>query len=91
MLWQDIVLTATNIVFGVSLIPQVYHGFKAKVGPIKLHTSIPTFVGLYVVTFTFVTLSLYFSAISAFFTGTLWLLLFLQRVWYHRGEDGQMT
>ena len=49
MIWQDIVLTIVNLVFLVSLIPQVYYGFKKKKGLISLWTSIPTFIGIYVV------------------------------------------
>lgn len=85
MVWQDIVLTIVSITFSVSLIPQVYHGFKEKTGPIKLLTSTPTFVALYITALTYITLSLYFSAATTFITGTMWLLLFIQRLIYkHR-------
>ena len=82
MNWQDTVITIANILFSISLMPQVYHGFKEKVGPIKFQTSIPTFIGLYAVSFTFYTLFLYFSAVLTFLTGTLWLILFIQRLIY---------
>jgi hypothetical protein len=80
--WQDAVITAIGIIFSLSLIPQIYYGFKEKVGAIHLQTSVPTFLGLYVMAFTYITLSLYYSAIMAFFTGTLWLTLFIQRLIY---------
>ncbi len=86
MVWQDIVLTVVGIIFSVSLIPQIYHGFKEKIGPIKLLTSTPTFIGLYIIAFTYITLSLYFSAAIAFLTGTLWLMLFIQRLVYCTGK-----
>ncbi len=84
MPWQDIVISIVNIVFAVSLIPQVYHGFKNKTGPIRCLTSVPTFIGLYVMVFAFFTLTLHFSAITAFITGSLWLTLFIQRVVYRK-------
>ncbi len=83
MLWQDIIITLINIVFSVSLIPQIYHGFKHKVGPIQYHPSVPTFLGLYIITFTYLSLHLYFSAAMSLVTGTLWLTLCVQRVLYY--------
>lgn len=84
MIWQDILISSMSIVFSISLIPQIYSGFKEKTGPIKFQTSIPTFIGLYVVSFVYYTLSLYFSSIITFITGTIWLLLFIQRVMYKK-------
>lgn len=82
MVWQDLVLTFANIIFAVSLIPQVYKGFKTKTGPITPATSIPTSVGLYIITFAFYSLALYYSAILSFVNGTFWFILFLQRIIY---------
>lgn len=84
MTWQDIVITAASVMFSFSLIPQVYSGFKEHTGPIKFQTSIPTFVGLYAIAIAMWTLSLFFSAIVTFITGTLWFLLFLQRFLYRK-------
>ena len=84
MIWQDIVLTIVMIVFSVSLVPQVYYGFRKKEGTITLITSGPTFVGLYVAAVVYATLSLTFSAIVSFFTATLWFILFLQRLIYKK-------
>ncbi len=82
MVWQDIMITAASIVFFVALLPQVYHGFKEKRGVVKLATSAPTFVGLYVIAGTYASLQLYFSAIISVIVGTLWLLLFIQGLKY---------
>ncbi len=84
MIWQDILISSMSIVFSVSLIPQIYSGFKEKVGPIKFQTSIPTFIGLYVVSFTYWTLALFFSSVITFITGTVWLILFIQRLMYQK-------
>lgn len=84
MPWQDIVITIANILFSISLIPQVFYGFKEKSGPIKFQTSVPTFVGLYVISIAFWSMALYFSGIISVLTATLWLLLFIQRIIYHK-------
>lgn len=87
MLWQDIVLTVASVVFSVALVPQIYFGFKNKSGPIKLQTSVPTFIGLYVVAITYYTLSLYLATATAFAAGTLWFVLFAQRILYRKDKN----
>jgi len=82
MIWQDLVISIVNIVFSISLVPQVIHGFKEKKALITFATSIPTFLGLYVLAFTFFTLDLYYSSILSFLTATLWLVLFIQGLIY---------
>jgi len=84
MNWQDIVITIGNLVFTIALIPQVYSGFKEKIGPIKYQASVPTFIFLYIFVFTFYSLHLYLSAIVSIFSGTMWLLLFIQRLIYKK-------
>lgn len=83
MLWQDIVIALTNVVFSISLIPQVYHGFHHHAGPIQYQTSIPIALGLFTLAVTFWTLSLYISVLSATLQGLLWLILVFQRAKYH--------
>tara|TARA_Y100000310_G_scaffold334530_1_gene414537 strand:- start:756 stop:1013 length:258 start_codon:yes stop_codon:yes gene_type:complete len=82
MIWQDLVISIVNIVFSISLIPQIRHGYKLKKGLITLKTSIPTTLGLYIMAFTFFTLNLPYSAILSFIAGTLWLVLFIQKIVY---------
>ena len=82
MIWQDIVISLANLVFVISLVPQVIHGHKLKKGLITLKTSIPTVIGLYVMSFAFFTLNLVYSATLSFFTGTLWLILLIQKLSY---------
>jgi hypothetical protein len=78
-MWQDIVIAIANLVFSISLLPQVYYGFKKRLGLITVATSLPTFTGLYIMAFALFTLTLYYSAALTFFTATLWLILFIQR------------
>ncbi len=84
MVWQDIVMMIANSVFAISLIPQVYHGFKEKKGYIRVETSVPTFLGLCAVSFSLYTLHLFFSAASATISVALWLILFIQRIIYQK-------
>jgi len=84
MLWQDIVIVVANIIFFISLVPQVYYGFIVKKGFITLATSGPIAIGLYAISISFYTLNLYFSSIILFVTGTLWLVLFIQRLMYRK-------
>jgi len=82
MAWQDIVITLANLLFTYSLIIQVYAGFKNKKAHLHFQTAILTAIGLYVMAITFASLNLLFSAIAAGVNGTLWLLLFIQRIIY---------
>ncbi|MEI8061205.1 MAG: hypothetical protein WCG99_02840 [Candidatus Berkelbacteria bacterium] len=87
MTWQDAVITIACTIFSLSLVPQIYFGFKEKRGPIKFQTSIPTFIGMYAIAITYLTLSLRYSAIISFLTGTLWLILCIQRIIYKDGRN----
>ncbi len=75
-------ISAVNVVFSLSLVTQVYHGFKEKAGPVRLFTSVPTFLGLYVMAGAFYSLNLYFSSALSTLSGTFWLILFIQRLIY---------
>lgn len=81
-MWQDIVMMVVIIVFSVALLPQIYEGYKQKKGFITLGTSIPTFIGLYILSFCYYTLSLYFATATSLIAGTLWLILFVQKIVY---------
>jgi hypothetical protein len=84
MVWQDIVMAIANSAFAVSLIPQVYSGFKEKKGFIRAATSLPTFIGVYAVAFCMHTLGLFYSSIVTSITATMWLILFIQRMIYRK-------
>jgi hypothetical protein len=84
MVWQDIVMMIANSIFVISLLPQVNHGFIEKKGFIKLTTSGPTFIGLFAVAISLYTLSLFLSALTAGIAGTLWLIIFIQRLMYSK-------
>lgn len=86
MTWQDTVISVANIFFALSLIAQIYYGYKEKVGPIKFPTSIPSFLGLYAMSVAYWSLGLYYSAMICVINGTLWLTLFAQRLAYNKKQ-----
>jgi len=82
MVWQDTIITACILLFSYALIPQIYQGFKKKKGLINFQTSLITSTGMYILSLTYLTLKLYFSAIVGLITGTLWLILLIQKINY---------
>ena len=84
MVWQDTVISIINAVFVVSLLPQAYNGFKQKKGYITAATSVPTFIGLYVMAFCTFTLELYYSTATIALCATIWFILFIQRILYSK-------
>jgi len=82
MVWQDLVLTIANIIFGYALIPQIYKGFKDKKGYINFQTALLSTIGLYAVTIVYFSLELKFSTIIGGFNATMWLLLLIQTIIY---------
>ncbi|MEI6378539.1 MAG: hypothetical protein WCO55_02680 [Candidatus Falkowbacteria bacterium] len=70
--------------FSASLVPQVYYGFKEKVGPIKFQTSVPTFIGLFAMSAAFWSMGLFYSGAMSACGGLMWLMLFAQRIAYSK-------
>jgi len=81
-MWQDILITIVNIIFGYALIPQVYKGFKEKKRHIAFQTSLLNTIGMYAMTIAFFSLNLTFSWIIGSFNATMWLILFIQGIIY---------
>ena len=84
MIWQDAVIAIANLLFGYSLAYQVFKGFKDKRGYLTLQTSFLTTIGLYALALAFFALNLIFSTIITLFTGTMWLILFVQGLIYKK-------
>jgi len=82
MIWQDIVLTIANLIFSYALIVQVYTGFKIRKGLMNIQTALSTTMALYAITIVYFSLGLYFSTIIGAINGTLWLILFIQKLKY---------
>lgn len=82
MIWEDIVIAAVQVVLTLSLLPQAYISFKKRKGNITLGTSVPTTIGIYILSVCYFTLGLYLSCIVSIIMATLWLVLLLQRIIY---------
>ena len=72
-MWQDFVITATNLLFGFMLIPQLRDTIRYK-KPMNLWSCGFTFFGLCIVNITMATLELWLSAIPI--CTIMWGLLF---------------
>jgi len=80
VIWQDIILTISNLIFSYALIPQAYQGFKIKKSAIVLQTGFLTSLGLFASSIAFFSLGLIFSGIITNINALLWVILFLQRL-----------
>lgn len=79
MVWQDIVITICIIASSYALVPQIYQGFKQKKGFINIQTSSITSVALYIISFSYMTLKLYFSSAMTLTAAVLWTILFSKK------------
>jgi len=75
-MWQDYVIAIVSVLFGFILLPQLKDTWKGKT-ILNVYTAGFTTIGLYVLGVTFFTLNLWISMAAEFFSGTVWLLLFL--------------
>jgi len=77
--WQDIVIAAVSLMFGVILLPQVRDVWHGKT-ILNLYTASLTTIGLFILVITFFTMGFWISFIADFFSGIVWLLLFVLSV-----------
>jgi hypothetical protein len=82
MVWQDILITLCSLLFGYSLIPQIYYGFKHKKGNLTLQTSLLTTLGMLVLAFVYFTLNLMISSLISIVMAGLWGMLLFQKLKY---------
>jgi hypothetical protein len=74
MHWQDIVLTIGQIIFIIALIPAVKHKHKPP-----FSTSVLNGIVLFCFVIVYLSLSLWFAAITTAVVGVLWLTLAMQK------------
>lgn len=79
MIWQDAVIAIVQLGFCAALVPATMPG----TGKPPLLTSVPTAAGLFAIAAAMTTLGLHWSAATAAVSGTLWLIIALQR-WSER-------
>ena len=82
MIWQDTLIAVVSVSIAFSIVPQIYHNYKAKKSGVVLITSLVGFVGAYLIAYAFITLELYMSFVVTMLNGTFWLVLFLQKIKY---------
>jgi len=73
--WQDAVFAVGNMIFFISLLPTVFAIEKPSV-----LTSIPTGIVLFIFTYAFFTLSLWYGAITSFLAAIAWSILAFQGI-----------
>jgi len=78
---QDIILAVCNLIFLPSLLPMIFAPISQKP---PLISSLPTSFALYVMSFTFMSISLNFSFAMSFLSATAWLILSIQRIKFLR-------
>jgi hypothetical protein len=83
-MWQDIVIAVANVLFGYSLIYQVYVGFRKKKGFLSKQASFFTTLGLYAMSIAYFSMNLYVSTVIGVFNGTMWLILLIQGLIYEK-------
>jgi len=76
MLWQDIVIAIVSLLFGFVMLPQFMDVWNGKT-ILNTYTAGLTAIGLFIMSATFTTLNLWISVVSEFFSGVIWLLLFI--------------
>lgn len=82
MVWQDIVAGTCTLLFTYALVPQIIKGFREKKGVVEFQTGLITSLCLYVLGGTLATLGLWYTASMNLLSGTLWMILFIQRCIY---------
>ena len=81
--WQDFVLAAGSLIFSLALIPSLRSTHKPAAS-----TSLVTSGVLFIFAVTYLTLSLWFSAIAITINGLAWLVLALQKLAQNTSRSG---
>jgi uncharacterized protein with PQ loop repeat len=85
---QDYILVFVGILFGYSLIPQIIKIFKNKSAKdLSFSFLIITFFGLLTISICFLTLKLYFSALTNIFTAICYFVLIILKIKYRSKND----
>lgn len=77
-MWQDGVLTIIGFLFAVFLIPLIIDSVHGK--HVNKLSSFTTFMGLYIIAFTYLTIGLHMAMFTVTLTGVLWMSLFIMSV-----------
>lgn len=84
-MWQDIVLSAINFGFIVTVVPAVIRNYQVKEAKSQsLLMYLSTAVLLTVMAYVFFTLNLLMSSMSTLGTGIMWFMLTAQKILYSK-------
>ena len=75
MIWQDAVIALANVIFIVTLSIQAYEIYKSRSSSLNLINSVTLSLGLYAISFSMLTLELYFSSLVTGMNALLWTVL----------------
>jgi len=75
-MWQDYVIAAVSLLFGLILLPQLVDCIKGKTS-LNLYTASLTTIGLIILSATFFTLQFWTSFLADVLSGVIWFLLFI--------------
>jgi len=82
-MWQDTALSVINFGFILTLIPAIYNNYKIKdVGAQSLLTYVSTAALLTIMSYIFLTLDLWLSAVATAGTAVTWYILLSQKLLY---------
>ncbi|MDE1824222.1 MAG: hypothetical protein KGH69_00070 [Candidatus Micrarchaeota archaeon] len=84
MVWQDIVASAANLIFAYSLAYQVYREYKLKKDLVTARTAFFMALGTYALSVVYFSYSLPYATILSTFCATMWLAMFLIRIFYKK-------
>tara|TARA_Y100000310_G_scaffold316947_1_gene369257 strand:- start:10899 stop:11162 length:264 start_codon:yes stop_codon:yes gene_type:complete len=84
MVWQDIIVSLTNLIFIYAMLPQIIYGFKTKKGLISIQFSGLNILAMIGLIFVYASFDLPFSIILTIILIILWIILLFQRLKYKK-------
>jgi len=79
---SDIIIMVCSIIFSVSLIPQVIYNFRNNTCGIPLTTSVPTAIGLYIMSTVYISNNWMYAATIGLLTAVMWTTILIQKLKY---------
>ena len=82
----DMIMMVAILALGIGLVPQIVNGFKTRTCGVVMWTSVITAVALWVLTWCFLDMKLWFSAFGCSTQGTMWGIIVGQGIAYRKGD-----
>ncbi len=84
----DLIIAAVSVMMTVDMLPTVWHQFRAKASTVPLTSSVPTSIGLGILSFVFFATGMYLATGTMLVGSMMWIAVSLQRIWYNRRGNG---